>query len=259
MKINGRTSAFRAGRSKRSKHMRISKNYSSSGKKSLLIIFIIMFIAIFGAMIFGAQHESKAAAKIEESRSEIELVHDENGRIVLTDALLRSDYSVYVKNADTNIKVMNIVMIALLAALVGWFIVTLVGFIRGRMRGEPINIIQIISLVLPLCIVIILGVLFFNGAKQTYEKKPEDPESATISLEYAQVVRKDTRKVTSGRGKHKTSHTEYNIYLSDGRELSVVKYVYNEVDGAGNYYIGKNEAGSIFGMYPESSYCMEEI
>ena len=107
--------------------------------------------------------------------------------------------------------------------------------------------------------VIILGVLFFNGAKQTYEKKPEDPESATISLEYAQVVRKDTRKVTSGRGKHKTSHTEYNIYLSDGRELSVVKYVYNEVDGAGNYYIGKNEAGSIFGMYPESSYCMEEI
>ena len=109
--------------------MRISKNYSSSGKKSLLIIFIIMFIAIFGAMIFGAQHESKAAAKIEESRSEIELVHDENGRIVLTDALLRSDYSVYVKNADTNIKVMNIVMIALLASLVGWFIVTIVGFI----------------------------------------------------------------------------------------------------------------------------------
>jgi hypothetical protein len=70
---------------------------------------------------------------------------------------------------------------------------------------------EITSLALALVFIVILGILFYNGTLSSLNKQPDDPESATISLEYAQVTRKDTRKVTSGRGKHKTSHTEYNI------------------------------------------------
>lgn len=239
--------------------MRFVRISNASGKKPILIIFIISFLAIGIAILYGSIQARKAKADIEDGRAKIELVQDESGRTVLTDDLLRSDYNVYVKTSNRNLMIMTIVAVALFLSLVGWFIVTLVNFVRGRMRGDPANIMEIISLALALVFIVILGFLFYNGTLSSLNKQPEDPQSATISLEYAQVTRKDTRKVTSGRGKHKTSHTEYNIYLADGRTLSVVKYVYDEVEDAGNYYIGKNKEGSIFGMYPEKSYCMEEF
>lgn len=239
--------------------MRFARNSNVSGKKPILIIFIIAFLAIGIAIIYGSIQARKAKANIEDGRAKIELVQDESGRTVLTDDLLRSDYNVYVKTSNRNLMIMTIVMVALFLSLVGWFIVQLVNFVRGRMRGDPSNIMEITSLALALVFIVILGIFFYNGTLSSLNKQPDDPESATISLEYAQVTRKDTKTVKTGRGRHKTSHKEYNIYLADGRTLSVVKYVYDEVEDAGNYYIGKNKEGAIFGMYPEKSYCMEEF
>lgn len=240
--------------------MRLSSGSRSAGKnKPFFIIFIIIFLFVAGAIIFGITQQRRTTANIEEGRSKIELVKDETGRTVLTDDLLRSDYGVYVKNANTNLNIMLIVMGALAFGLLAWFVTMLIGFIRSLKRGDTINFLQVIPLVMALIFLIVGGSLFIKSSGSMMNKRQEDPETATISLEYAQVVRKDSREVRSGRGKHKTRHTEHYIYLSDGRELSVTKYVYDEVEGAGYYYIGKNAEGSIFGMYPENSYCMEEF
>ena len=109
--------------------MHFARNSNTSGKKSILIIFIISFLAIGIAILYGSIQARKAKADIEDGRAKIELVQDESGRTVLTDDLLRSDYNVYVKTSNRNLMIMTIVAVALFLSLVGWFIVTLVTFL----------------------------------------------------------------------------------------------------------------------------------
>ena len=137
--------------------MRFVRITNASGKKPILIIFIIAFLAIGIAILYGSIQARKAKADIEDGRAKIELVQVESGRTVLTDDLLRSDYNVYVKTSNRNLMIMTIVAVALFLSLVGWFIVTLVNFVRSRMRGDPANIMEIISLALALVFIVILG------------------------------------------------------------------------------------------------------
>ena len=239
--------------------MRNSEGGASAGKKLFIIIFVIFFLAVAFAILYGMNQQKKSDESIESGRSEIVLVKSDDGKIVLTDDLLRSDYGVYVRNAKTGANIMLFIIGGMAFVLLAWFIISVVGFIRDRIKGNVLDYRQIVSIITSLIFLIAGGIFLYKGAMPIMKSKPEDPETATLSLEYGQVTRKTSEVVRSGSKKHHTSRTDYYVYLSDGTKLSVTKHVYDEVAGSGYYYIGKNEADAVFGMYPESEYCMEEI
>ena len=239
--------------------MRNSEGGASAGKKLYIIVFVIFFLAVAGAILYGMNQQNKSDESIDSGREGIELVRSDDGRIVLTDELLRADYSVYVRNAKTGANIMLFIIGGMGVILLLWFIISVVRFIYDRIKGNILDYRQIVSIAASLIFLIGGGIFLYKGAVPIMNSKPEDAETATLSLEYGQVTRKTTDTVKTGTKKHHTSRTDYYIYLADGTELSVVKYVYEEVDGSGYYYIGKNEKDAVFGMYPESEYCMEEI
>ncbi len=231
---------------------------ASAGKKAFLIIFVIVFLAIAGLILYGMNKQSKSGTRLEDGRSQI-ILEERDGKTVLNDDLLRCDYKVYVENQKTGINILLIIIGAVGVCLVAIFISNLVNVIRKTTSGEGAGITGIISLVVSAAFLIGGGLFLYKGAGSLMdEKDKKDPETEELHVSTVQVTRKDMKVKKSGTKKHKTSHTEYYVYLADGTSMNVASHVYDEVTGSGIYFVGKDDAGAVFGMYPEAEYCKEE-
>ena len=230
-------------------------SYPGKSKRIYTIVFLIFVVITMICIFVGMKQTSHRQQDIDEGRQQISIERS-NGKIVLTDELLRSDYTVYAKDAETGANIFLFLAIGM-GGFVAFFIVSMIiSVIRSIRNGETGTrlIISVISLVLTLVILGIGAFMIGSGIFSTSSMKATDPDKATFSIFECQITSKDSKTVKSGSRKHRTSHTYYYLYLSDGTQLTVDSFVYNQVTTAGTYYLAKNDQGKIFSMYSSSEY-----
>ena len=234
--------------------------YSSSGsepasaKTKLLIALICIVLSVVA--LFALSQANNSKSDLDSGREQIKLVKVD-GKTVLTDELLRSDYAVYAKTTATNLKIMVGIMGVMIVALLAIFIVFIIKTIHSVNNGDgntAANLIRVIFSGLALTGVVVI--LCING-KSLLNSKPESADTADLRIVECYVIKKDSETIRTGTRKHKTTRTNYYVYLDNGQKLTVNSLVYSQVIGSGTYYIGMNDNDNIFSMYPASEYIPE--
>ncbi len=238
-----------------------TRNYSGTGsrlgKRIYLIGFIVFALLMAGAMIYGMSQNSNRERDTQTARQEISII-EEGGKIVLTDELLRSDYSVFARTTEISTNIFFALLVGMAALFlfgIGTSVFSLIKSLRAGESGTNL-IIRIAGLVVISIILIFGAFILGSGLLSTGSMRATEKDKATFKLSICEVTSKDTEKVTKHSGKRRSTVTYYYIYLKNGTRLSVDSFVYNQVDAMGTYYLAQNDQDKIFSLYPSWEYCL---
>ena len=226
-------------------------------KKLGIIIFVLAFVGIALAMLYGYQKYNKTTTSMEEARKDVEIVMNGDKRVI-TDELLISDYNVYLQSEESSKNTMLIVLgiLGLIAFFV--FVTSIIGFITGRINGEYglDSVKKFLAILLSGSIVAAGMIMFIKGLGPLARTKPKTADEVSFRVAEYKVLNKTSRKFISGTEKHKSERTEYYLQLDTGTEMEVSLNIYNQVS-SGTYYFGKTDTGTLFAVYPADEFCKE--
>lgn len=231
-----------------------------SREKSRNLIPILAFLAltvVIVIVIFAtAENASKTSANIDKARENITIEHMD-GKIVINDDLLSSDYSVYAQNSRNSSRVFLIAVGGMCAFAIFYFIYGLVGMLRKRARGEEMNMMaSIIGIVLTGVVTLLFIVVLLVMIKPVLNSQP-DEKNARLHASPVIIVDKNSEQIHTGSRKNRKTVTHYYIYSEDGTRFTVSNREYAIVTSTGPYYLAQDEKGTIFNVYPADEYILE--
>ena len=226
--------------------------------KAFQIALIALFLTVVISMVFGFIQQNNLQKDTDKARESIQLV-TKDGKTVLTDELLQSDYKVYSRNQSTGLSILKSCIFGFMAMSIIMLANSIYQLVMAKINGKTgIKMVaavwSVIGMTLFVAVTIFLAVF---GSRFLNREKKKITKEQHLYVEACQVVKKDKETVSSGSGDNSSTTTYYYIYLDDGTRLSVSLLVYNQVTHTGSYFIGESENNAIFAMYDSAIYCEE--
>ena len=240
--------------------LRKDEDLRSQPRKTAAVIMVAVLILI-GGIVYGfirapKDNSSSLNAEYQEALDEASSLPEGQGKIVLTQRLLKATYLKMRGSVAKFDAVDSILLSIAVFAAVMFFGLGAIKIHGIHQRGASIDMSQWVTVIIGSFIVIVILACVIILPR--FFKRPK-PEESQYWVDTLQVTRKETRKESSGR--HTT--TAYYIYYElSGQEIprKVQTSIYNAIADPGIYYFAYSSDDSThecFGVYPDTKYVKE--
>ena len=214
---------------------------------AILCILILSILFVISFLIWSVVNVKNRTDLIQETRESIE-IEEKDGKIVLNDALLRSDYAAWYSVKQQGNTYMTLLMIFIFVLILSTVGCSIGSSLYLKKRGIESNmdrrrISTLAAMVICLTIILIASKMILS---MDYPK----PEEAVLFVQEYKITNKETVK-------KRKAQRNYYLYTDNGRKLKVDKTDYEKVTKSGTYYFGV-QTSTIFNVYPKEEYCRDE-
>ena len=140
--------------------------------KAFQIALIALFLTIVISMVFGLIQQNNLQKDTDKARESIQLV-TKDGKTVLTDELLQSDYKVYSRNQSTGLSILKSVIFGFMAMSIIILANSIYQLVMAKMNGKTGTkmVLAVFSLIGTSLFVVVTILLAIFGSKLINREK----------------------------------------------------------------------------------------
>ena len=229
-----------------------------------VLVLVGMFFVCVGIMKNSEKdykgHYDELTAERSRAIEDARKLDPDEGKIVLTDDFLKIDYQIFYDGRAHGGSTFGKMLLVFTFVAAGFCVIAFVSqILRARFRNESVNLIRLISSIVPLVFIIIFYFVF-RTAVNTMSNSGPKPDAAEFTVYMIDVTQAKT-KIIRGKDPGDSDTTRYYIYYDNGKggeyEMSVTSSMYDVVTKPGLYYLASaNEGNNIeyFAIYSPDSY-----
>ncbi len=222
----------------------------SSGVNNAVLVIIGLLCIALGVFVAYFAYQQKAADT--KGRTNIEIIRSDDGRIVLTDELIKADRQANIEYNLSILKVMKYACIVLAVSGFAGIIRAVIYFLDGKREdADGKNVQSRLVLVGAACFMTLLFSLIAYSAASS-EKNEQKNSTKALTIKEYNIVEK-TYDVTHNSSNDTKDYTYYLI-TDSGEKLKVSQDVYDSAKMTGIYYMSVGESGGIVRAYYSKEY-----